>query len=158
MVELYTHIAIELKGGKRHGKEKPTRARRGAEATAQAAAGKQPGPVAVPTKAAPETVIIQAHYPEVRDALGQVRMKTRRSMRQILGEAINDLCAKYNVAEPYPRGGLMQRGTMSPSRRACSQKNSTRRRTICRPNTRRRRTRTALPRPKRIRRRWRSDG
>lgn len=66
-----------------------------------AAVGKK-GPVAVPSKQPSETVMVGAHFdPEVRRALLVVRGKTGHSMRQLLGEAINDLCAKYKVAEPF---------------------------------------------------------
>jgi hypothetical protein len=60
------------------------------------------GPVAVPKKESPTTRIIQAHYPiEVYDALHLVQGKTRRNLKQVLGEGINLLCQKYGVAEPY---------------------------------------------------------
>ena len=75
-------------------------------AALSSAAGKKaaakPGPVVVGKKEPPTTKLLQAHYPlEIHDALTHVRMKTRRNTRQILGEAINDLCAKYGVPEPY---------------------------------------------------------
>jgi hypothetical protein len=72
------------------------------------AAGKKtvtkPGPVAV-AKPQPATVLIQGHFaPEVRTAILKVRVETGRNVRQLLGEAINDLCAKYGVTEPYIEG------------------------------------------------------
>ena len=76
----------------------------GAERSAVLAAAR--GPVAVSKKESPTTRIIQAHYPiEVYDALHQVQGKTRRNLKQVLGEAINDLCAKYGVPEPYTEEG-----------------------------------------------------
>ena len=67
------------------------------------AAGKKVGPAVVPIKQQPSTtVMVGAHFnPEVRRALLVVRGKTGHSMRQLLGEAINDLCAKYKVAKPF---------------------------------------------------------
>jgi len=67
------------------------------------AAGKKPAPpTATVKKEAPETVLVGAHFsPEVRRSLIIVRGKTGLTMRQVIGEAINDLCSKYGVAEPY---------------------------------------------------------
>lgn len=68
------------------------------------AAGKKttlakPGPVAV---SPPEKEIVQAHFaPQVKDALRRLQYETRRNQKQLLGEAINLLCAKYNVPEPF---------------------------------------------------------
>jgi hypothetical protein len=51
------------------------------------------------------TVLIGGHYPAaVRRALLLVQAQPQnegRNMKQLLGEAINDLCAKYGIPEPY---------------------------------------------------------
>jgi hypothetical protein len=48
------------------------------------------------------TVMIGAHYPkEVRRALKMVEADTGRKLKPLLGEAINDLCAKYGKPQPY---------------------------------------------------------
>jgi hypothetical protein len=51
------------------------------------------------------TVLIGGHYPAaVRRALLLVQAQPEnegRNMKQLLGEAINDLCAKYGIPEPY---------------------------------------------------------
>jgi hypothetical protein len=51
------------------------------------------------------TVLIGGHYPAaVRRALLLVQAHPQnegRNMKQLLGEAINDLCAKYGIPEPY---------------------------------------------------------
>jgi hypothetical protein len=56
-------------------------------------------------KATTKTVLIGAHYPpEVRRALLLVQADPKnegRNLKQLLGEAINDLCAKYGQPEPY---------------------------------------------------------
>jgi len=57
-----------------------------------------------PSKPAPATVLIGAHYPPiVRRALlmAQAKQEVPRNLKQLLGEAINDLCAKYGVPQPY---------------------------------------------------------
>jgi hypothetical protein len=60
------------------------------------------GPVAVPQKEAPATVIVQAHFaPEVRDTLEGLRYKTKKNLRSLLGEAINLLADKYGVPQPF---------------------------------------------------------
>lgn len=74
------------------------------DAALSSAAGKKtvakPGPSLVPAQ--PATVLIQGHFaPEVRQALLRVRIETGRNIRQLMGEAFNDLCAKYGVPEPY---------------------------------------------------------
>ena len=69
-----------------------------------AAAGKKTGPAIVPTKQPSATVLIGAHFaPEVQRALRLALTKEHapRNMRQLLGEAINDVCAKYKVPQPY---------------------------------------------------------
>lgn len=51
------------------------------------------------------TVLIGAHYaPEVRRALLLVQAQpenTGKNLKDLLGEAINDLCAKYGQPQPY---------------------------------------------------------
>ncbi len=51
------------------------------------------------------TVLIGGHFsPEVRRALLLVqaeRENTGKNLKQLLGEAINDLCAKYGKPQPY---------------------------------------------------------
>ena len=78
------------------------------------AAGKTvpaPEPVAVspheerqaqPSAAKPATVLIAAHFaPEVRRVLKLVEADTGKNLKQLLGEAINDLAAKYRKPQPY---------------------------------------------------------
>jgi hypothetical protein len=74
----------------------------------RAAAAGQPTPTEEkPAKAAVEkqkTVLVGAHFkPQVRKTLLMVQAKQvgNRNLKQLLGEAINDLCAKYNTPEPY---------------------------------------------------------
>jgi hypothetical protein len=84
----------------------------------KAAAGRQNQPPATPqqpaassktkaskTKDQPATVLIGAHYaPEVRRTLLLVQAEpenTGKTLKQLLGEAINDLCAKYGKPQPY---------------------------------------------------------
>jgi hypothetical protein len=56
-------------------------------------------------KAQPATVLIGGHYaPEVRRTLLLVQAEPQnsgRNLKQLLGEAINDLCAKYGKPQPY---------------------------------------------------------
>ena len=56
-------------------------------------------------KPLPATVLIGGHYsPEVRRALLLVQAEpenTGKNLKQLLGEAINDLCAKYGKPQPY---------------------------------------------------------
>lgn len=51
------------------------------------------------------TVLIGAHFqPEVRRALMLVQAEPKnagKNLKQLLGEAINDLCAKYGKPQPY---------------------------------------------------------
>jgi hypothetical protein len=69
----------------------------------------EPAPEANPTpktKARPEkTVLIGAHFPpEVRRVLFLVQAEPEnagKDLKQLLGEAINDLCAKYRKPQPY---------------------------------------------------------
>ena len=62
-------------------------------------------PAATKAKTLPATVLIGGHYsPEVRRALLLVQAEpknTGRNLKQLLGEAINDLCAKYGKPQPY---------------------------------------------------------
>jgi hypothetical protein len=62
-------------------------------------------PAAAKAKVVPATVLIGGHYsPEVRRALLLVQAEpknTGRNLKQLLGEAINDLCAKYGKPQPY---------------------------------------------------------
>jgi hypothetical protein len=78
----------------------------------KAAAGRQSqqvtatvAPSATKAKTPPATVLIGGHYsPEVRRALLLVQAEptnTGRNLKQLLGEAINDLCAKYGKPQPY---------------------------------------------------------
>jgi hypothetical protein len=78
----------------------------------RAAAGHQPqqatataAPSATKAKTPPETVLIGGHYsPEVRRTLLLVQAEPKnigRNLKQLLGEAINDLCAKYGKPQPY---------------------------------------------------------
>jgi len=58
------------------------------------------------TKAREEkTVLIGGHFPpEVRRVLLLVQAEPEnagKNLKQLLGEAINDLCAKYNKPQPY---------------------------------------------------------
>ena len=50
-------------------------------------------------------MMVGGHYPpQVRSALLLVTAQPEnvgRSLQDLLGEAINDLCAKYNVPQPY---------------------------------------------------------
>jgi hypothetical protein len=77
------------------------------------AAAVKPGPISAKTNAMPpkrlepgaRTVLIGAHYQsEVRRALLMVQAHPKndgRNLKQLLGEAINDLCAKYGQPQPY---------------------------------------------------------
>lgn len=52
-----------------------------------------------------KTVLIGAHFsPEVRRALHLIQARPQysgRTLKQILGEAINDFCAKNGTPQPY---------------------------------------------------------
>lgn len=56
-------------------------------------------------KNVPKNVLIGGHFlPEVRRALLLVQAEPQnagRTLKQLLGEAINDLCAKYGKPQPY---------------------------------------------------------
>ena len=57
------------------------------------------------SKTPPATVLIGGHFPpEVRRVLLLVQaepVNTGKNLKQLLGEAINDLCAKYRKPQPY---------------------------------------------------------
>jgi hypothetical protein len=57
------------------------------------------------TTAQTATVLIGGHFsPEVRRTLLLVQAEphnTGKNLKQLLGEAINDLCAKYGKPQPY---------------------------------------------------------
>jgi hypothetical protein len=63
------------------------------------------GPIQSTGKAAARTVLIGGHFsPEVRRTLLLVQAEptnTGKNLKQLLGEAINDLCAKYGKPQPY---------------------------------------------------------
>jgi hypothetical protein len=56
-------------------------------------------------KSVPKHVLIGGHFlPEVRRTLLLVQAEPHnagRTLKQLLGEAINDLCAKYGKPQPY---------------------------------------------------------
>jgi hypothetical protein len=60
------------------------------------------------TNAKGATVLIGGHFaPEVRRTLFLVQAEpenTGKDLKQLLGEAINDLCAKYGKPQPYSGG------------------------------------------------------
>ena len=68
------------------------------------AAAPKTGP-ASERKAGSKTVLVGAHYPpHVRRTLLLVQAEPEnegKNLRQLLGEAINDLCAKYGKPQPY---------------------------------------------------------
>ena len=81
-------------------------------ALASAAGKPQPAPdvVAQPSRgqsaaaapAKPATVLIAAHFaPEVRRVLKLLEADTGKNLKELLGEAINDLAAKHGKPEPY---------------------------------------------------------
>jgi hypothetical protein len=50
----------------------------------------------------PGTVLIGAHYaPEVRRVLKLIEADSGKRLKPLLGEAINDLAAKYGKPQPY---------------------------------------------------------
>ena len=56
----------------------------------------------VSPKAKPATVLIAAHFsPDVRRVLKFLEAETGKNLKELLGEAINDLAAKYGKTEPY---------------------------------------------------------
>ena len=56
-------------------------------------------------KSGPKTVLVGAHYPPVVSrTLLLVRAEPEnegKNLKSLLGEAINDLCAKYGKPQPY---------------------------------------------------------
>lgn len=58
-----------------------------------------------PPAAGKGTILVGAHYaPQVRSTLFLVQAEPEnigKSLKQLLGEAINDLCAKYGKPQPY---------------------------------------------------------
>jgi hypothetical protein len=57
-----------------------------------------------PTKAktAPATVLVGGHFPPtVRRTLKLLEADTGKRLNELLGEAINDLAAKYGKPQPY---------------------------------------------------------
>jgi hypothetical protein len=58
-----------------------------------------------PARTLPSTVLIGGHFPpEVRRVLMLVQAEPEnegKNLKQLLGEAINDLCAKYHKPQPY---------------------------------------------------------
>jgi hypothetical protein len=58
-----------------------------------------------PRNRLPKQVLIGGHFaPEVRRTLLLVQAEPQnsgRTLKQLLGEAINDLCAKYGKPQPY---------------------------------------------------------
>ncbi len=76
----------------------------------KAAAGQKPQTVTTTgarrtNSTPPATVLIGGHFPpEVRRVLLLVQAEpenTGKNLKQLLGEAINDLCAKYRKPQPY---------------------------------------------------------
>lgn len=65
----------------------------------------EPTPPQTAGKASAGTVLIGGHYSrEVRRTLLLVQAEPENSgktLRQLLGEAINDLCSKYGKPQPY---------------------------------------------------------
>ncbi|POZ49684.1 ribbon-helix-helix domain-containing protein [Methylovulum psychrotolerans] len=71
-------------------------------ALATAAGKQQPQPVEATAANKKDIVPVAAHYPpEVRRALKMLEAETGKKLKQLLGEAINDLCHKYNKPQPY---------------------------------------------------------
>lgn len=69
-------------------------------ATAAGKQAAQPAETAVANKK--DIVPVAAHYPpEVRRALKMLEAETGKKLKELLGEAINDLCSKYNKPQPY---------------------------------------------------------
>lgn len=78
-------------------------------AALHAQAGKpQPGvatraePASNKDKTAPATVLVGGHFPPtVRRTLKLLEADTGKRLNELLGEAINDLAAKYGKPQPY---------------------------------------------------------
>ncbi len=65
------------------------------------AARAEPQPVKT-KKAAPATVLVGGHFPPtVRRTLKLLEADTGKRLNELLGEAINDLAAKYGKPQPY---------------------------------------------------------
>lgn len=78
----------------------------GGQAPAPPLAAAEPLPAGKKPKAsAAGTVMIGGHFPpEVRRTLLLVQAEPEnagKNLKQLLGEAINDLCAKYGKPQPY---------------------------------------------------------
>lgn len=62
-------------------------------------------PAALAARTPQQTVLIGGHFPpEVRRVLMLVQAEPEnagKNLKQLLGEAINDLCAKYRKPQPY---------------------------------------------------------
>ena len=62
-------------------------------------------PLVMPAPKKKGTVLIAGNFaPEVRSALLLVKAEpenARKTVKDLLGEAINDLCAKYGKPQPY---------------------------------------------------------
>lgn len=71
----------------------------------QSPAGLPQRPSTTKRKTPPATVLIGGHFPpEVRRVLLLVQAEpqnTGKNLKQLLGEAINDLCVKYRKPQPY---------------------------------------------------------
>ncbi len=69
------------------------------------AAAEQKAHASTETKKTDKTVLIGGHFvPEVRRVLLLVQAEPEnegKTLKQLLGEAINDLCAKYRKPQPY---------------------------------------------------------
>lgn len=74
----------------------------GRPATAASATAEAPRQGREASTISPETVLIGAHYsPQVRKVLKLVEAESGKRLKPLLGEAINDLCAKYGKPQPY---------------------------------------------------------
>jgi hypothetical protein len=81
--------------------------------TALASAAGKPTPAATlsaanaPTgMAKPASVLVAAHFsPEVRRVLKLIEADSAKNLKQLLGEAINDLADKYGKPRPYAEEG-----------------------------------------------------
>jgi hypothetical protein len=76
------------------------------QAASSSSSSSSPAVTARPqSKTPPATVLIGGHFPpEVRRVLLLVQAEpenTGKNLKQLLGEAINDLCAKYRKPQPY---------------------------------------------------------
>ncbi len=100
MSELYAYSRIRLK-------EESDMRNSTLSAGLKVAARPKTAPPTTATKQQPATagtMLIGAHFqPEVRRALllVQAEQAERKTLKQLLGEAINDLCAKCGKPQPY---------------------------------------------------------